>query len=292
MMMMSMMLLMIMMMIMMMIIMIFSGILMSNMFASYPLITDFDRLHYWSIYLWTSSIILINLSISLVYIVYASVVSLIYLRVNYSATSVKKDLLIESLSADDDFDGNAHHHHRDHRDNTTSSCMGYDNKKDGSNDISGGYSKASNRSNSYKRIKCPSVSTERSASTTLSIVSFIIIIIITHHHDYHHQHDHHYHLYHHYHHINYHHQDQHHQHYHQQQHHHLLLYFILLQRNLISQCLDLWIGLLIIGSILFLAIIIIITLFSYSIGAIRLLSETHHQQQYTFFYQHYFYNLY
>jgi hypothetical protein len=195
---------------------------------------------------------------------------------------VKKDLLIESLSADDDFDGNAHHHHRD---NTASSCMGYDNKKDGSNDISGGYSKASNRSNSYKRIKCPSVSTERSASTTLSIVSFIIIIIITHHHDYHHQHDHHYHLYHHYHHINYHHQDQHHQ-----QQHHLLLYFILLQRYMISQCLDLWIGLLIIGSILLLTIII--NLFSYSIGAIRLLSETHHQQQYTFFYQHYFYNLY
>ena len=103
-------------------------------------------------------------------------VSLIYLRVNYSATTEKKDHLIESLSGDDDFDGYAHHHHRDHRDNTSGSCMGYDNKKDGSNAISGVYSKASNRSNSYKRIKCPSVSTVRSAFTTLSIVSFIIIL--------------------------------------------------------------------------------------------------------------------
>ena len=146
---------------------------MSNKLASYPLITDSDRLHYWSIYLWTSSIVLINLPIYLVYIIYASVVSLIYLRVNYSATTEKKDHLIESLSGDDDFDGNAHHHHRD---NTSGSFMGYDNKKDGSNTISGVYSKASNRSNSYKRIKCPSVSTVRSAFTTLSIVSFIIIL--------------------------------------------------------------------------------------------------------------------
>ena len=138
-------------------------------------------------------------------------VSLIYLRVNYSATTEKKDYLIESLSGDDDFDGNAHHHHRDHRDNTSGSFMGYDNKKDGSNAISGVYSKASNRSNSYKRIKCPSVSTVRSASTTC-----LFHHSYHHLHDYHHQHHHHHHLYHHYHHINYNHQDQHHQHCHHQ----------------------------------------------------------------------------